>query len=85
MPLLVMESLPFGRDNDCTQPLDSDDWLASVSIQQLLAKEGEASSAAPLGDTSDPASAKAEAGNHGSGINRKVLRPVIQVKRYQKF
>ena len=75
MPLLVMDSLPFGQDNDCTQPLDSDDWLASVSIQQLLAKEGAPSAAAA--DTSDPAFSKAEAGSHGSGINGKVLGLVM--------
>ena len=77
MPLLVMDSLPFGRDNDCTQPLDSDDWLSTLSIQQLLSKEGEASAAAPLGDTSGPASSKDKVGSNGSGIKHKVFRPVI--------
>lgn len=37
-----MDSLPFGGDNDCTLPQESDQWLHSVPMQELLAKEGEA-------------------------------------------
>lgn len=41
-----MDSLPYGGDNDGTQPLEADLWLESTSMQQLLAKEGEAAAAA---------------------------------------
>ena len=39
-----MDSLPCAGDTDGTQPIDSENWLQSVSSQQLLQKEGEASS-----------------------------------------
>lgn len=44
-----MDSLPFGGDNDCTLPQESEHWLHSVPMQELLAKE-DASKNAPLPD-----------------------------------
>ena len=34
-----MDSLPYGGDNDGTLPQDSDQWLQSVPIQELLDRE----------------------------------------------
>ena len=39
-PLFVPDSLPFGRDNDCTQiPFNPEDYVATPHAQELLARE----------------------------------------------
>ena len=39
---MVLESLPYGEDNDGTLPQDPDHWLQSVPMQELLEREANA-------------------------------------------
>lgn len=39
---MVLESLPYGEDNDGTLPHDPDHWLQSVPMQELLEREANA-------------------------------------------
>ena len=40
-PMLVLDSLPYGGDNDCTQlPVNPDDYIFTPYAQSLLAREG---------------------------------------------
>ena len=40
-PLLVMDSLPYALDNDCTQlPINPDEYMNTASVQNMLAREG---------------------------------------------
>ena len=39
-PIMVMDSLPFGGDNDGTLPTEPEHWLESAPMQELLQKEG---------------------------------------------
>ena len=38
-PIMVMDSLPFGGDNDGTLPTEPEHWLESAPMQELLQKE----------------------------------------------
>ena len=64
--LVVMDSLPYGGDNDCTQPVDSEHWLQSVSMQQLLSKEGGGAKTQPA--PSPPEQREARWEMHGTNL-----------------